>query len=272
MKKWMYNCLLILFSCAFLVSLFFLGKYFWEGHVQESLVDDLSALRDETAPRPVIGEDGAVENTDETPTLVQVTDPKTGETRMILPEFVQLYTRNSDIVGWIEIPGTKINYPVMQSPDNRDFYLSHNFDKEYSGRGCIYANEDCDIFAPSDNITMYGHWMGDGTMFAQLHKYKSQDFYKEHAYIYFDTLEALHTYQILAVFTTTASVGEGFVYHSFIDAADEIAFNEFVSSCKALSLYDTGVDAAYGDKLICLSTCEYSQTNGRLVIVAKQIA
>ena len=107
-------------------------------------------------------------------------------------------------------------------------------------------------------------------MFALLDKYKERSFFEEHRYLYFDTLEETHTYQIIAVFKTSAS--GGFRYNEFVDATNEDDFTQFVNSCKKLSLYDTGVDAVYGDKLITLSTCEYSQTNGRLVVVAKQVA
>ena len=79
------------------------------------------------------------------------------------------------------------------------------------------------------------------------------------------------TYEIFAVFRTTASKGEGFTYHQFIDAKDEAEFNQFVNACKALSYYDTGVNPTYGDKLITLSTCDKSVEDGRLVVVARRI-
>ena len=74
------------------------------------------------------------------------------------------------------------------------------------------------------------------------------------------------------MFKTTVSLGEGFHYHEFVEASDREEFDAFVARCKQLSFYDTGVEATYGDKLLTLSTCEYSQTNGRLVVVAKQVA
>ena len=89
---------------------------------------------------------------------------------------------------------------------------------------------------------------------------------------YFDTLTQLHTYKIIAVFKTTATEGKGFSYHTFVNAADQAEYDEYVNTCKELSLYDTGETAQYGDKLITLSTCEYSQSHGRLVVVAKRIA
>jgi len=188
----------------------------------------------------------------------------------ILPEYAALYEENPDLVGWMTIDGTPVNYPVMQSPDRPDYYLHRNFQREHNSHGCLYVRESCDVFAPADNLTIYGHHMRDGSMFASLESYRKEDFCKEYPTIRFDTLYEHHTYTIFAVFTTLASVGDGFSYHLFEDAADETEFNDFVSACKNLSLYNTGITPRYGDKLICLSTCEYTRTNGRLVVAAVQ--
>ena len=110
--------------------------------------------------------------------------------------------------------------------------------------------------------------MKDGSMFSGLDHYQKKDFWEEYPTIRFDTLYARQTYTVFAIFKTTASVGEGFNYHLFEDAEDEAEFDEFVSTCKKLAFYDTGITPEYGDKLITLSTCEYTQENGRLVVVA----
>lgn len=276
MKKWIYNSLIIFFASTLLISIGALGYYYISGYLQQSRYRELSQLMgEETTPRPTLPDptDGSAPS----PTVpaydyVTVTDPETGEDVQLLPEFKELYLLNNDIVGWIFIPDTQIDYPVMQTPDSPDYYLKRNFDKASSARGCIYVREQCDVFAPSDNVTIYGHRMKSGAMFGQLDKYFQYDFYDSHRYIYFDTLKELHTYEILAVFLTTASQGEGFAYHMFVDAQSEEEFTDYVNTCKRLSFYDTGVEAAYGDSLITLSTCEYSQPNGRLVVVAKRIS
>lgn len=273
MKKWMYNALVGIFAAIFLGSAGYLAYYFIHSYIQAKDYDTLSEMVDSNTvtPRPTINEDGTVTEPQNPPSLVEVSDPETGETVSVLPEFKDLYVLNNDIVGWMTIPGTQINYPVMQTPDQTDYYLKHNFEKEYSSHGCLYAREQCDINTPSDNITIYGHRMRDGSMFARLDKFMEKSFWEENPYIYFDTLTELHTYKIMAVFLTTATVGEGFAYHTFVDAENETEFDEFVDTCKDLALFDTGVEAQYGDKLITLSTCEYSRTHGRLVVVAKRI-
>ena len=113
--------------------------------------------------------------------------------------------------------------------------------------------------------------MKNGTMFSDLEKYADESFFSEHRYIRFDTLSDYGTYEIFAVFRTTAYSDNGFKYYNFVDAEDTEDFNSFVEKYKELSLYDTGVTAEYGDKLLTLSTCEYTRTNGRFVVVAKLV-
>lgn len=279
MTKTVRTILLFLFSAVFLISAVMLGAYFWRSYTEQNRYQELSSLRPTDTPRPAPSV--SLPETDTTPIAptepvlpeyVTVTDAKTGLPRQILTEFSALYTLNSDLVGWLKIPGTDIDYPVMQTPDDPEYYLYRNFDKKSNKAGCLFAHYEGDVFAPSDNITIYGHHMKDGSMFGKLNRYTKKTFREEHPYIYFDSLNALHTYEVMAVFLTTAVKGEGFAYHRFVDAEDEAAFDDFIATCKELSLYDTGVTATYGDKLICLSTCEYTQENGRLVVVAKQIA
>ena len=114
--------------------------------------------------------------------------------------------------------------------------------------------------------------MKDGSMFAGLMAYTSREFWENHRYICFDTLTEHHIYEIFAVFTTTASLDKGFAYHDFINAPSQEQFDTFIDTCLSLSLFKTGLVPQYGDKLICLSTCEYSQTNGRLVVIARRIS
>jgi len=187
-----------------------------------------------------------------------------------LPEYGDLFLQNADMVGWIKIDGTNINYPVMQTPNNPNYYLKHNFYKEYSDLGVPYVQENCNI-ATSDNLIIYGHHIRGQKMFGALESYKAKDFYEEHRIIQFDTLTEHAEYEVIAVFKTVAYSSSGYRYYDFVDAEDESSFDAYVDKCKELSLYDTGVTAEYGDRLITLSTCEYSTNNGRLVVVAKKI-
>lgn len=193
------------------------------------------------------------------------------EEEAILPEYGELFLQNADMVGWISIDGTEVNYPVMQTPNEPNYYLKRNFEKEYSDLGTPYIQENCDL-ANSDNLVIYGHHIKGGKMFGALESYKDKAFYEEHKIIRFDTLTKQAEYEIVAVFKTVAYSSAGFRYYDFVDAENEEAFNAYIEKCKELALYDTGVSAEYGDRLITLSTCEYSAQNGRLVVVAKKVA
>ena len=223
----------------------------------------------------LIREPETAEPTQETETepASESTGETAGETASALTAYETygaVYEQNPDFVGWLSIEGTAIDYPVMQSPNDPDFYLKHAFDKSYSAYGTPYVQADC-MVGSSDNLVLYGHHMKDGTMFAGLCDYENEDFYRDHKTIHFDTLESFAEYEIVAVFKTVAYSSDGFKYYRFVNAESGEDFEEFIVRCKALSLYDTGVSAEYGDKLITLATCEYSRTNGRMVVVARRI-
>ena len=263
MKKTVYILIVALLLLVFGISAFLVGSYIVESREQAAKNAALAAQKDsakETVPAQTEPEETVPEGTF---SVAEIRD----ENGMLV-EYAEIYAQNPDLVGWIRIDGTPLNNPVMQTPDRVDYYLYRNFKKESNSHGCLYVRESCDVFAPSDNVTIYGHHMKDGSMFAGLKKFRKQSFWEEYHTIDFDTLYERHSYTIFAVFTTTASIGEGFTYHLFEDAASEEEFNKFVSTCKSLALYDTGITPTYGDKMICLSTCEYSQENGRLVVVA----
>ena len=185
-------------------------------------------------------------------------------------KYAEVYAANSDFVGWISIEGTAIDYPVMQTVDHPNYDLRRGFDKEYSKHGVPYIQEDC-VLGSSDNLIIYGHHMNDGSMFADLCSYKNKAFWQTHPTIRFDTLEGFGVYEIVAVFKTVVYSQNGFRYFDFVELDDPARFDAYIARCKALSLYDTGVETGYGDKLITLSTCEYSRENGRMVVVARKV-
>ena len=271
MKKYLYIVTVVILLIVFGVSAFHVVSYIVGSQQQAAKYDDMAAQLDAqdaaAATAPSTQSQDPTAATEEFVPVTEPTDPETG----ILTRYLDFYEQNPDMVGWIKIEGTKLNYPVMQTPHDKDYYLKHNFEREYSDWGAIYVREECDVFRPSDNVTIYGHTMKDGSMFACLHEYCYEEVWENNNVIFYDTLYERHVYQIFAVFTTTASLGEGFSYHQMEDAADEAEFNEFIATCKDLALYETGITPGYGEKIICLSTCEYSQDNGRLVVAAVRI-
>ena len=251
MRKKICIALMAAFTVLLGVSSYFIIDHYREAEHQEQMYDSLVQLVEDSETEPA------------EPIIYS-------EDKTILPELTELYRQNDDLVGWICVEDTNINYPVMQTVDNPNYYLKRGFDKEYSSYGCPYVQENCDI-AESDNLVIYGHHIKGGKMFGALEDYKSKSFYEEHKNIQFDTLTEQEEYEIVAVFKTVAYSSEGFRYYDFVDAENEEDFNSYVGKCKELALYDTGVTAEYGDRLITLSTCEYSAQNGRLVVVGKKV-
>lgn len=199
----------------------------------------------------------------------EITDTKTE--RMLQLE--ELQKQNNEIIGWLEIEDTKINYPVCKTNDN-DFYLTHNYKKEKSSLGSIFLDKNFDLKNGSSNYLIYGHRSEKGLMFEDLIKYAKKEFYNSHKTIKFTTNNKDSTYEILAIFYSRVyykSEQNVFRYYFFVNADNEQAYNDYVSNCKKASIYDTNVNAKYGDQLLTLSTCEYSQEDGRFVVVAKEM-
>lgn len=189
----------------------------------------------------------------------------------ILDEYKTLYNLNKKLIGWVKIDDTYIDYPVLQTSDN-EYYLDHNFDQEQDKNGSIFMDKDCSILPRNTNLILYGHHMRSGRMFGQLVKYSSEDFYKEHKYIQFDTIYEKGTYEIMFVFRSQIYEEDKiiFKYYQFLDANSETEFNSYMSEMADMSLYETGVTAEYGDQLLTLSTCDYYTDYGRFVVVAKR--
>lgn len=194
------------------------------------------------------------------------------ETRTPLEKYAPLIALNPDFFGWLSIEGTVINYPVMHTPDRPEYYLHRAFDGSYSNSGVPFVEEEC---PPDGNyFLIHGHHMKNKTMFGSLPLYAAFQYGKEHALIRFDTLYEQREYQLVAAFYSRACAeGEPgvFRYYAYADLTEEAVFEEYMAQVRAAALYDTGVDAAYGDELLVLSTCNYHTENGRFAVVAKRV-
>jgi sortase B len=212
------------------------------------------------------------EDTDSGGNVVIHYDTETKDTPEVLDEYKNLLNKNQKLIGWVKIDDTNIDYPVMQTTDN-EYYLDHNLNQEYDKNGSIFMDKDCDVIKPSTNFILYGHHMKSGQMFGGLDKYQDKSYAEKHPYISFDTIYEHGTYQVMYVFRSKVYSEEdvNFKYYQFIDALSETEFDSNMQEMAAMSLYDTGVTAQYGDRLLTLSTCDYQEKNGRFVVVAKKI-
>lgn len=203
----------------------------------------------------------------------------------ILPAYRAMVEENPDMIGWLSIDGTVVDYPVMQTPEDEDFYLDKGFDKQPNSNGCLMMGKDCIVgvgtkeigyavgSAPSTNLIIHGHTMQSGMMFGNLPLYEDADYAKTHSTICFDSLYEHREYEVIAAFYSQVFYKDQdvFKYYQFVQADTQEDFDDWYDNIMALSLYDTGVTAAFGDEFITLSCCSYHVEDGRFVVVGKRV-
>lgn len=199
---------------------------------------------------------------DETPTPTQP--------REILPQLQDLAAQNPDLAGWLTVGGTRIDYPVMYSPDEPERYLHANFEKQYSFAGLPFIDAAGQV--DSGNRVIYAHNMLDGSMFRGLFRYEQKNYWEKHPTFTFSTLYEEKEYEIMSVFYDKVyrKTDTNFKFYQFFDTSDADHFARAMEHFQEKQLYDTGVTAQPGDKLITLVTCAYQTDNGRFVVVARE--
>lgn len=200
--------------------------------------------------------------------------PADEEEPQVLSKYKSLLNKNKNLIGWIKIDDTNIDYPVMKSLNGKgDYYLDHSFDGKEDRNGSLFMDDACDPVGPSDNLIIYGHNMKSGEMFGQLDLYKDKSFYEKHPKIRFDTIYKEGIYEVMYAFQSRiySEAEITFKYYQFIECNSELEFNSGLEEMKELSLYDTGLTAEYGDELLTLSTCDYDEDEGRFVVVCKRV-
>lgn len=191
----------------------------------------------------------------------------------VLYRYSVLYARNADMAGWIQIEDTVINYPVMLTPDDEEYYLKKGFDKKYDINGIPFMDARCSVEEPTTNFLIYGHNMKNGSMFSTLLKYEQEEFYDMHPVIRFDTVYERAEYEIVGVFRTQIPYetdADAYRYYAFIDTKDPKEYDAYIRYVKEMSFYDTEITAEYGTQLLTLSTCDRSVEEGRFVVVARK--
>lgn len=200
------------------------------------------------------------------------TEEKTTESEFdkLLPHYQALKEQNPDFVGWLTVEGTDVDYPVMQTVDDLEYYLDKDFDKNYSAPGTLFASDISDVNTPSDVVLIYGHNMKSGAMFSSLKNLLDQEALDANGEIIFDTLTNRNEYQIVSVFRTEVNTGSDseFKYYNYSNFLNADEFNQFLSSAKSKSSTWTDIQPVFGDKILLLSTCEDTNMNGRIVVMA----
>lgn len=189
-----------------------------------------------------------------------------------------LYAKNQDTIGWLKVPDTRINYPVMQTKDDPEFYLHRNFDKEESASGTPFLAADCNLGDSQGkgatwNWLIYGHNMKSGTMFHDLLEFESQEFWESHPTFTLDIIRGVevesHDVEIFAAVRSRIFLKDesGFRYYQYTNYTDQQTFNDFVSGVQKQSCISTGITPEFGDQLVTLSTCAYHTEEGRFYVV-----
>ncbi len=208
----------------------------------------------------------------------EVDNTKVGEDG-ILEKYRSAYNQNNDLVGWIKVPNTTINHPVVQAGNNSQ-YLRRDFYGTYDKRGTVFMDYRDHADNLCKNTILYGHNFLDSTMFSDLEKYKSIDFYKASPVIEFNTIYKNYKWKVFAVFMTNADAADdnGYVFNYIYPFMTDDNFEDYIEELAQRSLYFTGVDVRKTDKILTLSTCTRDmdikgngQTNARLVVVARLV-
>ena len=256
----------ILFLCVFFICGVLIGRFYYEKHKTEKEMD---SLRDELAVTDIDEEYTPPEERDAAEEVPSTPEPR--EENGMLSRYYDLYKKNNDMIGWIKVYDTVIDYPVVHNTESNSYYLHRNFEKKNSSSGVPYLDCECDRNGECDNMIIYGHNMRNGTMFHQLLSYADKAFFDTHQYIMFDTMFYRCHYKVFAVFRTSVGSANGFKYEQFVKAKTEDEYNAFVDECVKRSIYKTGERPSYREKLLTLSTCSYSSKNERFVVMARLV-
>lgn len=252
-QKYIRKIIISLLTLVFLFSTGMIIKYVLRSYMEQQEFNDLAAFAKTLT---------CEEN--------RTSSQSCNDENCFVSPYISLKEQNDDFFGWISIDGTRINYPVMYTPDDSEYYLRRSFNKSNSTSGVPFLDANC--FIDCGNYLIYGHNMFDGSMFADLLCYADEKFYQQHPTIHFDTLDGNASYTVIAAFYTEIYPIESnrFNYFQYTDLRNKNTFNSYVKQVKEIAIYDTGITPQYGDSLLTLSTCSYHTEEGRFVVVARE--
>ena len=261
MSKFKTFLILIVAACAI-----YLTWYYVSAHIKSRHADELAEMREKKLQQ-LDENKGDVLKIDTEHYVVKKED-------VVLEKYKSLYLKNKNLIGWIKIDDTNIDYPVMKSINgNGEFYLDHDYNGNEDHNGTLFMDDKCDPIGPSDNLIIYGHNMKSGQMFGELDNYKSESFYQKHKYVCFDTIYSEGIYEVIFAFQSKvySEADITFKYYQFIEPNSKEEFDSGIEAMRQMSIYDTGAEVEYSDQLITLSTCDYDESNGRFVVVCKRV-
>ena len=245
-----------------LVTLAVLYVFVWSQPTQPDIPEDMVVQAPLPSPSPTVTPLASAQ-----PTPIATTQPETTPKPMVVQEsFEELVDQNSDVVGWISVDNTDINYPIVQTVDN-SFYMDKDFYKEYSYPGSIFVDFRSDfnnMFEAAHQI-IYGHNMKNGTMFQQLTRYQEESFFNENRYINVNTLYGNYVFEVFAAYETPIAY-----YYLKTSFADRHNWLDFITVFQEKSDFQTDIVLSGNDVVVTLSTCTNSHNdNLRYVVQAR---
>ena len=254
MKKLVYVCAVILFLGIFIFSacqLLQIGGEYRRGEKEYERLTQYVQLPEITkATAPAVKQEDSV---------TEDTTPPEEELQWPVVDFAALQAINPDVVGWIYIPDTKVNYPIVQGRDN-DYYLYRLISGEHNSSGSIFLDAKASSLFLSRNNPIYGHNMKNGSMFADMTRYVDQEYYDEHPVAMLLTPEKNYTVKLFSAYVTDAwgdSWQLGF---------EESAYVQWLETLQRRSCFSTDVVPASTDLVLTFSTCTYETANARFVV------
>lgn len=268
-------------ACVFAGCVLWLGTELYSRYTAQQKYESISEKYSSSGDSDVRHTEAATEND----ASFEVSTEE--ETYTMLPGAANLLELSPNVTGYISIPDTVVDYPLMQNKDDtegEEYFLGHDFYGNSSNLGSIYLDFRCNfdvvgkdgkLSEPnSDNLIVYGHNMRDGSMFGSLRKYAEQDgYYEKNPLIEINSNYRKYTYKIYGYFIADAvdTTDTRFEYWNYINFQSEDEFYGYVNEIKRRSLILTDIDVKYGDKLLTLSTCNNTISNGRLVVCARML-
>lgn len=264
-KNYLVYGFIFFFSALLIFSLFMIVRIYRKGNQEQAAFDKLliTVEKYRTEQKKDDGQPGV--------SLPVHTDPSETSDPTFQSPYTALHNQNPDFVGWLYLSNTKIDYPVMCTPDEPEYYLHRAFDGTSSSSGTPFIGAGDDI--DSDCFIIYGHNMKNDSMFGTLDKFKSKEFWTENPAFSFTTTTEEREYAVFAaVQTRILSADEaGYRYYEHSGNLTEAEYDELIGYLKENALYDTGITPAYGEQIVILSTCSYHTENGRFLIAARSV-
>lgn len=263
--KWGAKIMFGMLIASVLFSTVILGKNLWTQEKEQKKFEDLSNKISAAKKKSDFEAEVRKSEDKEIESMI-------GEDKAVLSEYQEIVEENPDFAGWISIEGTHIDYPVMQTSWEPEYYLHRNFAGEYSYAGVPFVGTG-DLKAENGWVFIYAHNMRNGTMFADLLKYEQEDFWRTHPVIQLDTLWEHCQYEIFSVLYAKEDdwEAEPDALFSLADVKNMSEQKAYCQKLKRYGIYETGIIPDGSTPLLFLVTCCYQINNGRFVVIGMRI-